>query len=412
MLKKVLAIALIFICTSIAWMILGGTLFARTYMADSSLKNRVQRIWGEPQVQTAPKLSYTIERTRVEKSQVNGETLTRTVKFAEPHSLPLVGSDIKVGLGLEHRQKGLLWYSTYTVKFSGAYQFHNDSGQDRALTLSFPFPSQSSIYDGFVITARNKDWISKPVAADGQARGTLWLRAGESVTVDIVYTSQGLDRWTYRLTAADKVSELRNFRLEMRTDFRDIDFPEDAIAPTHKETTANGWRLTWRYTNLLSGANIGLLLPQKLQPGPLAAEISFFAPVSLFFYVVVMLVITLVRRIELHPMHFFFLSAAFFAFHLLLAYLVDHLSIHLAFAIASLVSIALVVSYLRLAVSTRFALVEAAAAQLIYLVLFSYAFFFKGFTGLAVTLGAILTLFVLMQMTARVRWNEIFAGRT
>ena len=104
-------------------------------------------------------------------------------------------------------------------------------------------------------------------------------------------------------------------------------------------------------------------------------------------------------------------SAAFFAFHLLLAYLVDHLSIHLAFAAASLVSVALVVSYLRLAVGSRFAFVEAGAAQIVYLVLFSYAFFFRGFTGLAITVGAILTLFVLMQITARIRWNEVFTKR-
>jgi hypothetical protein len=56
----------------------------------------------------------------------------------------------------------------------------------------------------------------------------------------------------------------------------------------------------------------------------------------------------------------------------------------------------------------RFAAVEAALAQLIYLVLFSYAFFFQGFSGLAVTIGSILTLFVVMQMTGRVRWAEKF----
>jgi len=43
-------------------------------------------------------------------------------------------------------------------------------------------------------------------------------------------------------------------------------------------------------------------------------------------------------------------------------------------------------------------------------VLFSYAFFFAGFTGLAVTVGAILSLFVVMQMTGRIRWNEKFAS--
>ncbi len=411
MVKKVLAIGFIFICTSIAWMILGGTLFARTYVADSSLKHRVQRIWGDPQAQTAPRMNYTTEGTRQEKTQIDGKTVTRTVKHTVTHFLPLLGSDIRAGLRLEHRQKGLLWYATYAVKFSGAYQFQNNTGQDRLLTVSFPFPSQASIYDGFTMTVRNSGWVRKPESADGQINGVVLVRAGETVTVDVAYGSQGMDRWSYRLTTTDKVAELRNFRLEIQTDFNAIDFPEDTLSPTHKERTPDGWRLTWRYTNLLSGANIGVLMPQKLQPGPLAAEISFFAPVSLFFFFVVMLVITLVRRIELHPMHYFFLSSAFFAFHLLLAYLVDHLSIHLAFAIASLVSVALVVSYLRLAVGSRFAFVEAGAAQMVYLVLFSYAFFFRGFTGLAITVGAILTLFVLMQITARLRWNEVFAKR-
>ena len=41
---------------------------------------------------------------------------------------------------------------------------------------------------------------------------------------------------------------------------------------------------------------------------------------------------------------------------------------------------------------------------------FSYAFFFEGFTGLAVTVGAVLTLFVLMQLTARVDWADVFHG--
>jgi len=110
-------------------------------------------------------------------------------------------------------------------------------------------------------------------------------------------------------------------------------------------------------------------------------------------------------------MNYFFLATAFFAFHLLLAYLVDHISIHAAMAISSIVSVVLVVSYLRLVVGMRFAALEAGTAQLIYLVLFSYAFFWEGFTGLSITVIAIITLFVVMQSTGRIRWAERFAAR-
>jgi inner membrane protein involved in colicin E2 resistance len=128
--------------------------------------------------------------------------------------------------------------------------------------------------------------------------------------------------------------------------------------------------------------------------------------VSLLLFFFVMFMITTLKRMELHPMNYFFLAAAFFAFHLLMAYLVDHISIHAAFLAASLVSVFLVVSYLRLVTGLRFAALEAGTAQLIYLVLFSYAFFFKGFTGLAITIGSILTLFIAMQLTGRHRWGE------
>jgi inner membrane protein involved in colicin E2 resistance len=91
--------------------------------------------------------------------------------------------------------------------------------------------------------------------------------------------------------------------------------------------------------------------------------------------------------------------------------LCDHISVHAAFLVSSAVSVLLVVSYLRLVVNPRFAVVDAGLSQLIYLVLFSYAFFFEGYTGLAITVGAILTLFVVMQMTGRIRWEERFAKK-
>ena len=185
--------------------------------------------------------------------------------------------------------------------------------------------------------------------------------------------------------------------------------PTTCFLPQRKKFVAGGWLLNWRYSDLVSGFQIGMTMSEKLQPGPLAGEISFFAPVSLFFFFFLMFIITTMRDIDLHPMNYFFLAAAFFAFHLLLAYLVDHISIHAAMLISSLVSIALVVSYLRLVVGIHFALREAGIAQLIYLVLFSYAFFWKGFTGLSITIISILTLFAVMQATGKIRWSDRMA---
>jgi len=204
---------------------------------------------------------------------------------------------------------------------------------------------------------------------------------------------------------------VRDFSMTMTTNFKDIDFPEDTLSPTEKRETPAGWELLWRYHNLVTGYQLGVALPQNLQPGPFAGRVSFFAPVSLFFFFFFLFMFTTLRDIEIHPMNYFFLACAFFSFHLLLAYLVDRISVHAAFLICSVVSIFLVVTYLRLVAGWRFALVEAGLAQLVYLVLFSYSFFLEGYTGLMVTIGAILTLFVVMQMTGRIRWAEKFGSR-
>src|SRR6185312_15897871 len=263
-----------------------------------------------------------------------------------------------------------------------------------------------AIYDDLVFTV---DDVPLTVSNEkSSASGTTKLAAGKSALLKVGYHSQGLNEWRYSFGSAE-ISQVRDFTLNMKTNFKDIDFPDNTISPSQKHESSNGWELTWSYKNLLSGYQIAMVMPEKLQPGPLAGKISFFAPVSLFFFFFLMFIITTMRGIDLHPMNYFFLATAFFAFHLLLAYLVDHVSIHAAFAIASVVSVFLVVSYLRLVIGMQFASREAAIAQFVYLVLFSYAFFLKGFTGLAITIGSVTTLFVVMQVTGRIRWTDKFA---
>jgi inner membrane protein involved in colicin E2 resistance len=422
MIKRIAAIVFIFLCTAVAWAILGTTIFQRTYSSDSSSEGRVASTWGAPQNQLPPTASYEEIVPRKEVSTENGKKIERVIQDKFTNALALESSHLSVDLNLEHRQKGLLWYSTYKVGFDGAYSFRNPSDKDQRITFTLNFPTAQAIYDDLVFTVDDVPITLKN--EKNSASGTARVAAGKTANLKVGYKSQGLNDWHYSFAnagaqpqrddsqfgqGAANVAQVRDFSLQMTTNFKDIDFPENTLSPTEKAETANGWNLNWNYKNLVSGYQIAMTMPEKLQPGPLAGRISFFAPVSLFFFFFLILIITTMRGIELHPMNYFFLAAAFFSFHLLLAYLVDHVSIHLAFGICSAVSIFLVVSYLRLVVGTRFATREAALAQFIYLVAFSYAFFLKGFTGLAITIGSIITLFVVMQVTGKIRWKEKFA---
>jgi inner membrane protein involved in colicin E2 resistance len=399
------AIIFIFLCIAGAWAILGNTVMYRTTTQDESLKTAVGQLWGTQQRQSAPHLYYqTIQQTKVETTK-GDKTVTETRDTAIDHPLLLDGSDIKVKLNLDYRQKGLLWYSTYRVKFDGKYRVTNYTDAEREIFFNFSAPTKEGVYDNFRFTVGGKELSNLPFNA-GALSHKIKLAPGQSETVEVGYGSQGMDEWWYDF--GKEVNQVKNFSLTMQTDFDQIDFPQSSLSPMQKTQSGSGWELKWQYGNLLSGVKIGMVMPRKLNPGPWVSLITFAAPVSLFLFFFIVFVLTTVKKIKLHPMNYFFIGAAFFSFHLLLAYLVDHISIHLSFLICSVVSITLVVSYLRLVVGNRFAFVEAGILQFVYLVLFSYTFFFERFTGLAITILCILTLFVVMQFTGRVDWDTLF----
>lgn len=395
MLKRLIAIAVIFCGAALSWMILGQTLVARTSDSDGTQRARLSSLWGSAQTQVAPRV---FSRITLKKDK---ERLV---------FIPIRSSRIEVGLNVEQRRKGLLWYNMYDVIFAGRYVVRNDSAS-RHLVVQLPLPSSGGSYIdlAFRIGGRQID-NADALNADGVEFD---LDPGRATTIDVAYRSRGMDSWTYDFKAdqsgTTSVESVRDFAMTMTTNFDAIDFPSQSLPPTVETRSGHGWRLQWTYKSLVTSAGIGMVVPYPLQPGPLAERITFWAPIALLFYFFVMLLIATLRGIDLHPVNYFFLAAAFFAFHLLLAYLVDRIALEAAFAICSVVSMFLTISYLRLAVGLRFAAVESGLAQFVYLVLFSYALFNEGWSGLTITIGAIVTLFVAMQLTGRIRWSERFA---
>ncbi|OZC02265.1 inner membrane CreD family protein [Rubricoccus marinus] len=424
MTKRIFAISFIFICCCVAWTMLGATVVERTHSQDRDMQLAVGRLWGGEQVQFSPAVSRVetvLENVTRPKEGAPGETETKAEMREVWNATSATSSRIRTQVELEHRRKGLLWYPTYDIAFEGRYGIENETEKPATYDFRFRLPSQAAVF-GDVELLVNGD--SAEASVDGGALAhRLELEPGESAEIHVGYTSQGTGTWRYELSPtasaqefasgargpAGGVATIRDFALTMTTDFADVDFPPGTLSPTEKRKTGKGWSLAWDKGTLVTDAAIGMAMPQKLNPGPWVSRVTFFAPVSLFLFFFAVFVLTLLRGVRLHPMHYFFLGAAFFAFHLLLAYSVDHLSVGVALVISSVVSMGLVVSYMRLVSGLRFALVEVGGAQLVYLVGFACTFFLEGFTGLAVTLLSIATLFIVMQATGRIDWETLLA---
>ena len=244
-------------------------------------------------------------------------------------------------------------------------------------------------------------------ARQGVIHRAVVVPAGGSVPLHVAYRTRGTGNWNYRFPDAGRIA---GFELAMRTNFPEINFPVGTGSPSDRGFRDGGWDLAWSYPDVLAAPAIGMDMPKLLNAGPVASRIAFFAPVSLLFFVTVLLLIGGLKGISLHPMHVFFVAAGFFAFHLLFAYLVDLLPLHPSFVIAALASLVLVCGYLWAVGGTALFKV-ALPAQLAYMVLFSFSFFFDGLTGITIAVGSVATLALLMILTAKVDWQKAFNRR-
>lgn len=384
---RIVAIVVVYLVACGGWMVLGTTTMLRSEGFIERLGGRVAELWGPELVQRAP----TVEA--VDEGGV-ADVLAR--------------SEVRVALDLEHRRKGLVWYPVYDSRFEGLYVLRNDGAGPRSVRLRFALPEGSAAFRG--LTAR-LDGETLPLEAE-RARGvdrTVDLAPGQERRLAVGYHTRGMGSWRYDPTGG--AGRVRDLVLAATTDFAAVDFPDGSIAPDELAVADGAATATWRTGDMVTDQPIAIAMPVKLNPGPLVSRITFFAPVCLGFFFLLIAAIDVVRRVGIHPMHYLFVAGGFAAFHVLLAYLVDHLAVHLSFAIAAATSVGLTTWYLRMALGPRFPWPVAAGGQVLFLVLFSYSFFLEGATGLTVAIGSVATLAVLMKLTAHLDWDDVFGRR-
>ena len=408
--RRLFGIIAVFATASVGWVILGQTITKRTDKLDKSLSVEMDSHWG-PQtiVQVAP--DWQDENSIVTPS----------------------ASKIDVDITHEQRNMGLLWFNTYKVTFCGQYTIpaasEGTSAQQEVGRFLLRLPEEASNYYNLSISVDDGPELN-PGLGDEKTKGLAAdFKRDTDHVITVKYKTNGRDVWLYaprEITQYDQgpdsviqthggLVELNNFEMTITTDFKDIDYPKGTASPENRAKDKKGGSgkvAIWEFSNLITSKAMGVVVPQPINAGPIAARMSLFAPVSLAFFFTVLFVVAVLKKVSLHPMHYLFIAAGFFAFHILLAYLVDIIPVHAAFWVCAAVSVLLVTSYMRLVCGLKFTVFYVAGAQAVYLVGFSYAFFWVGKTGLTVTICAVATLFVLMQATGKINWAEVLGKKT
>ena len=111
--QRLIAIGAIFVVVSVAWLVLGRSMQTRTHDLDTSLSAEMNNLWGpKVLVQVAPHWVGQPGTTAAGTGQGPGRDST-TITPGE--------SRVRADIHLDQRNKGLLWYSTFTVKFTADY---------------------------------------------------------------------------------------------------------------------------------------------------------------------------------------------------------------------------------------------------------------------------------------------------
>jgi hypothetical protein len=414
-LGRLAALFLIFVVTSIAWLVLGGVTVTRALDAPSRLRGEVDALWGRPLALEAPTVRATwetVERRRPEPGSAEAGRGVPDVEVRVPHEAapPFDSTRGTLRVHEDVRRKGLVWYPLFEASVDLAWTVTSPAPQAGSLTIAWPFPDPTGDYDDLELVV---DGLARPDALDAagdRLRVTVPTAPGQVHAISLRVRARGRDALSLR-GAPGGVGDLRDFDVTVSTDFGDVDFPAEALSPSSHEATDDGRALRWRFDHMVTGKVIGVVVPCPVQPGELAASMAFSAPISLGLFMVWIVVLGVLRGVDVHPMNHAMLAASFFAFHLLFAYSADWMPVEAAFALSAAVSVALVVTYLARVVSPRFAFIEAGAAQGVYLVGFALAHFWEGLTGLTLTVLGVATLGALMQLTAHVRWSDVLGAR-
>ncbi len=385
--KRIMAVGAIFLIACAGWWILGTATAVRSSRLFGRLGPQVENLWGAPLIQEAPSVA----------AEIPG---SEQLRWLMPQQ-----NNINVHLEADHRRKGLIWYPTYTCSFDGTYTIANTEEVSQKIRIHFNFPAKGATYDNFAIAVDGEN-ILVPIDTKMGIDEILELAPGASRDFRITYRARGIRDWRYKMDP--RVGRVQNLNLVLKTGFEDIDYTEGSLSPMSVVKEKDGMLVSWIASDLITNEDIGIIIPERLNPGPLTSRITFFAPVCLLFFFVLVGTINIIYRVTIHPMHYLFVAAGFFAFHLLLSYMAGMVNIHASFIIAALTSVVLVTSYLSAALGGKFPWKVAVGGQLFFLVLFSYSFFLKGTTGLTVAIGSVVTLAVLMRVTAKVDWDEVF----
>jgi hypothetical protein len=389
------AVAVCAAALSTGWGLFSLRLTDRGERAQSAAAD-VARIWGGPLQQPQPQVRW----RRADAATVELETgeLART--------------DVQVDLDVDYRRRGITEYPGYEARVTASYEFPNPSSDAAFVAFTVGLPVERSalmLRDLALLVDGKEDAAHTEYSPEGIAwRGR--VDGGHVARFGLAYRARGLERFGYRFAPNDKLDgkgvtarPVSAFKLRMaiRGAKGELDLPVGAMAPTSTVQGPDGARVySWDVERLLTSFDVGVVLPDRREAASAIGRLIRNAPWFYLLYAASLLFALSSVRARPRALHVAGLSAAYFLYFPLAAYLSAYLPWPIAATLALAGLSALAVGHAARFVGGR-AGAQVALAQLFFLATPAVAYLLPAHTGLILVVAGFVALTVALQFVGK-----------
>lgn len=363
----------------------------------------VNDIWGGSITQEPPDLYYETRELEEFENNKTGKMETRFKRVSKNISFESQVLDIKIDSKI--RRKGLLEFPGYKLNFKVEYILKNTLTRAEKINFLLALPYNAGNITDVQVFLDGSEYTGDTNLADG-VNWEGYMGPNEEKKISVQYKAQGTGVFQYSLGKYQK--EIKKLEATLVTDFADYDIPERAMVPSSVSSDGSKTKINWEGKNLITGQNISLEFDIEGNYGEIAPKLFLYSPLALFLFLGSILLFTVSRQVNLHPMHYLFMIGGFFVFYLLGSYLISYIKMIPGVLVSLAVSTGIIVYYVSLIKKEKNLIQVTLLASIIFQWIFSLAFFFPQHTGFIITLGSIIAFVALLRSTAHVDWENKF----
>ena len=235
----------------------------------------VRSIWGRPHVQHQLDVEHTVvesvqeELPRSDPEQPPRFITRKVTRQIEQNSI--VKTRGAVTIKMNYRRKGSAYYPCFEDDCDFAYTVKNLADVKTTANFRFPLSRGQNLFLDFQVLVDGRDFSDRLNFNDNKVEWSIPMAAGQESTIQVHYTSRGMETWYYQISEA---REIRDFKLVI--DLPDVpkerlNYPEECLTPTQVTPRGNGTVLTWVLNRAVTTRGMGVELPAPRQPGNLVA---------------------------------------------------------------------------------------------------------------------------------------------